>query len=42
MIKINRQDPSGLYGLYHGDSPKDVIGETIENNYKVNKVDDVC
>lgn len=42
-IKLRRQDPFNIYGLYYKDFPRDNFGSEINNiNVKINNSDDVC
>lgn len=39
---VKRQDPFGHWGLYYKAFPSDIIGDPMQDNFIINKEDDVC
>lgn len=41
-VPLRRQDPFAQYGLYYGNFPRDPFGDSMTDNFVVNKSQDAC
>jgi len=40
---LKRQEPFGQYDLYYGDTtPRDILGDSIVDTFKVNRSEYIC